>query len=73
MVHSEPFLPSMARLDPCFFLVHMLVFQEMLLLFPLGVLHAQYAAIGAKYAATLLFCADFSMICFEAALTSFES
>ena len=55
MVHSEPFMPSMARLDPCFFLVHMLVFQEMLLLFPLGVLHAQYAAIGATYAVTLLF------------------
>ena len=49
MVHSEPFMPSMARL------VHMLVFQEMLLLFPLDVLHAQYAAIGAAYAVTLLF------------------
>eukprot|EP00973_Karenia_brevis_P019913 2730900-Karenia_brevis.AAC.1 len=48
------FMPSMARLDPCFTLVHMLVFQEVMLLFSLRALHAQYVAVGAAYAVTLL-------------------
>eukprot|EP00973_Karenia_brevis_P027035 3730806-Karenia_brevis.AAC.1 len=47
-------MPAMARLDPCFFLVHVLVFQEVVVLFPLNVLHAQYSAAGAAYAVTLL-------------------
>ena len=49
------FVPAMAKLDPCFCLLHILCLQEVIMLLPLDTALAKYVAAGVAYIITFWF------------------